>query len=179
MKGTLLIGAIQGSINGVAFWIVGLPAPVFWGAVMIILSLIPMIGGALIWVPAAIWLVVTGQWIRALVLVGICGGISGTIDNVLRPRFVGRDARMPDLLVFVSTLGGLGFFGAVGFIVGPLVAALFLTLWEMLSVLYRPGSPDRGEPVAGPTESNERSMHASGENPAQRPSADGNTVMPS
>jgi predicted PurR-regulated permease PerM len=138
LKGTLLIGVIQGSINGTAFWIVGLPAPVFWGAAMIILSLIPVIGGALVWVPAAAWLALSGHWVRALVLVGVCGGVAGSVDNLLRPRFVGRDTRMPDLLVFVSTLGGLGLFGAVGFIVGPLVAALFLTLWEMLSVLYRP-----------------------------------------
>lgn len=146
LKGTLLIGVIQGTINGVGFWIVGLPAPVFWGAVMIVLSLIPLIGGALVWVPAAIWLALTGQWGRALLLTAICGGVAGTVDNLLRPRFVGRDARMPDLLVFVSTLGGLGVFGAVGFIVGPLIAALFLTLWEMLSVLYRPVTTDSRKP---------------------------------
>ncbi len=149
VKGTLLIGVIQGTINGIGFAIVGLPAPVFWGAVMIVLSLIPVIGGALVWVPAAVVLVLTGHSLRALVLVLICGGVSGTIDNVLRPRFVGRDTRMPDLLVFVSTLGGLGLFGAVGFIVGPLVAALFLTLWEMLSVLYRPAPPVGSEPAEG------------------------------
>jgi predicted PurR-regulated permease PerM len=150
VKGTLLIGVIQGTINGIAFAVVGLPAPAFWGAVMIVLSLVPVVGGALIWVPAAAWLVLSGHALRAVVLVAICGGVSGTIDNILRPRFVGRDARMPDLLVFVSTLGGLGLFGAVGFIVGPLVAALFLTLWQMLSVLYRP------EPAAEPAAREER-----------------------
>ncbi len=145
VKGTLLIGVIQGTINGTAFAIVGLPAPAFWGAVMIVLSLVPVVGGALIWVPAAAWLVITGGWVRAVVLVALCGGVSGTIDNILRPRFVGRDTRMPDLLILVSTLGGLGLFGAVGFIVGPLVAALFLTLWEMLSVLYRDGPGEVAE----------------------------------
>jgi predicted PurR-regulated permease PerM len=145
LKGTLLIGAIQGTINGLAFWVVGLPAPAFWGAVMIVLSVVPAVGGALVWVPVVLWLVLTGNVWRAAVLVGVCGGISGSVDNVLRPRLVGRDTKMPDLLILVSTLGGLGLFGAVGFIVGPLVAALFLTLWEMLAVLYRPTatpSPD-------------------------------------
>jgi predicted PurR-regulated permease PerM len=138
VKGTLLIGAIQGTINGIAFWVVGLPAPAFWGAVMIILSVIPAIGGALVWVPAAIWLAVTGRMWQAIVLLVLCGAVSGSVDNVLRPRLVGRDTKMPDLLILVSTLGGLGFFGAVGFIVGPLVTALFLTLWQILGELYRP-----------------------------------------
>ena len=138
VKGTLFIGVIQGTINGIAFWIVGLPAPVFWGAVMIILSVIPAVGGALVWVPAAIWLALTGRIAQAVVLAVICGAVSGSVDNVLRPRLVGRDTKMPDLLILISTLGGLGFFGAVGFIVGPLVAALFLTLWEILGEMYKP-----------------------------------------
>ena len=138
VKGTLLIGVVQGTINGIGFWVVGLPAPAFWGAVMIILSVVPAIGGALIWVPAAVWLVVTGRVGQAVVLFIVCGAVSGSVDNVLRPRLVGRDTKMPDLLILISTLGGLGFFGAVGFIVGPLVAALFLTLWEILGELYRP-----------------------------------------
>jgi predicted PurR-regulated permease PerM len=138
VKGTLLIGVIQGTINGLAFWLVGLPAPVFWGVVMIILSVVPAVGGALIWVPAVAWLLLTGRLPQAIILTIICGAVSGSVDNVLRPRLVGRDTQMPDLLILVSTLGGLGFFGAVGFIVGPLVAALFLTLWQILGELYRP-----------------------------------------
>jgi len=138
VKGTLLIGVIQGTINGIAFWVVGLPAPAFWGAVMIILSVVPAIGGALVWVPAAIWLGLTGRVGQAVVLLVLCGAVSGSVDNLLRPRLVGRDTKMPDLLILVSTLGGLGFFGAVGFIVGPLVTALFLTLWQILGELYRP-----------------------------------------
>lgn len=138
LKGTLFIGMIQGTVNGFGFWLVGLPAPVFWGVVMIILSVVPAVGGALVWVPAALWLLLTGRIVQALVLAAICGAVSGSVDNLLRPRLVGRDARMPDLLILVSTLGGLGFFGAVGFILGPLVAALFLTLWEILGEQYRP-----------------------------------------
>jgi predicted PurR-regulated permease PerM len=142
LKGFVLVGVIQGTINGVAFWAVGLPAPAFWGAVMIVLSLVPIVGGALVWVPTAVGLALTGSGGRALVLVLVCGLVSGSVDNVLRPRFVGRDTKLPDWLVFVSTLGGLGFFGAVGFIVGPLVAALFLTLWSMVGVMYRPAPVD-------------------------------------
>ncbi|MFB3855439.1 MAG: AI-2E family transporter [Vicinamibacterales bacterium] len=138
LKGTLLIGFVQGTVNGMAFWIVGLPAAAFWGVVMVGLSVIPAVGGGLIWIPAAIWLAMTQRFWQATVLTAICAGISGSVDNLLRPRLVGRDTKMPDLLILVSTLGGLSFFGAVGFIVGPLVAALFLSLWEILGVLYRP-----------------------------------------
>jgi predicted PurR-regulated permease PerM len=138
VKGTLLIGVVQGTINGIAFWIVGLPAPAFWGVVMIVMSVVPAVGGALVWVPAAVFLALTGRMLGAIVLVAICGAVSGSVDNLLRPRLVGRDTQMPDLLILISTLGGLGFFGAIGFIVGPLVAALFITLWEILGELYRP-----------------------------------------
>ncbi len=138
VKGTLLIGVIQGTINGIAFWIVGLPAPTFWGVVMIVLSVVPAIGGALVWVPAAILLALTGRVWEAVVLTLVCGAVSGSVDNLLRPRLVGRDTQMPDLLILVSTLGGIGFFGAPGFIVGPLVAAFFITLWQILAEAYRP-----------------------------------------
>jgi len=138
VKGTLLIGIIQGTINGVAFWVVGLPAPAFWGVVMIVLSVVPAVGGALIWVPAAVLLALTGRYVDAVVLTVICGAVSGSVDNLLRPRLVGRDTQMPDLLILISTLGGIGFFGASGFIVGPLVAAFCITLWEILAELYRP-----------------------------------------
>ena len=138
VKGTLLIGVVQGTINGIAFWVVGLPAPAFWGVVMIVLAVVPAVGGALVWVPAAVLLALTGRYVQAVVLTAICGAVSGSVDNLLRPRLVGRDTQMPDLLVLISTLGGIGFFGAGGFIVGPLVAAFFITLWQILAELYRP-----------------------------------------
>lgn len=138
VKGTLLIGVIQGTINGLAFWVVGLPAPAFWGVVMIVLSVVPAVGGALVWVPAAVLLALTGHVAAALVLTAICGAVSGSVDNLLRPRLVGRDTQMPDLLILISTLGGIGFFGATGFIVGPLVAAFFITLWDIFAEMIRP-----------------------------------------
>lgn len=104
---------------------------------MIVLSLPPIIGGALVWVPAAIVLALTGAWLKALVLVAFCSLFIGSIDNLLRPRLVGHDTQMSDLLVLFSTLGGIGAFGAIGFIVGPIIAALFVTIWEIFGKAYR------------------------------------------
>ena len=137
LKGTLLIGMVQGTLGGMIFAVLGISGAVLWGLLMIVLSLLPVIGGALVWVPAAIVLVITGAWIKALVLVGFCSLVIGSIDNVLRPRLVGHDTGMSDLLVLFSTLGGIAAFGAIGFIVGPIVAALFVTIWEIFGKAYR------------------------------------------
>jgi predicted PurR-regulated permease PerM len=137
LKGTLLIGMVQGTLGGVIFAILGISGAVLWGLLMIVLSLLPVIGGALVWVPAAIVLAITGSWIKALVLVGFCSLVIGSIDNVLRPRLVGHDTEMSDLLVLFSTLGGITAFGAIGFIVGPIIAALFVTIWEIFGKAYR------------------------------------------
>jgi predicted PurR-regulated permease PerM len=115
----------------------GISGAVLWGLLMIVLSLLPVIGGALVWVPAAITLAVQGAWIKALVLAGFCSLVIGSIDNVLRPRLVGRDTEMSELLVLFSTLGGIAVFGAIGFIVGPIVAAIFVTIWEIFGAAYR------------------------------------------
>jgi predicted PurR-regulated permease PerM len=119
------------------FAILGIPGAVLWGLLMIVLSLLPVVGGAIVWVPAAIVLAVQGAWIKALVLAGFCSIVIGSIDNVLRPRLVGQDTQMPDLLILFSTLGGIAAFGAIGFIVGPIVAALFVTVWEIFGIAYR------------------------------------------
>ena len=137
LKGTLLIGMVQGTLGGVIFAILGVSGAVLWGLLMIVLSVLPVIGGALVWVPAAIALAVTGAWIKALVLTGFCSLVIGSIDNVLRPRLVGHDTKMPDLLILFSTLGGIGVFGAIGFIVGPIIAALFVTVWQIFGTAYR------------------------------------------
>jgi len=137
LKGTLLIGIVQGTLGGLIFAILGIPGAVLWGLLMIVLSLLPIIGGALVWVPAAIVLALTGAWIKALVLVAFCSLFIGSIDNVLRPRLVGHDTQMSDLLILFSTLGGIAAFGAIGFIVGPIIAALFVTIWEIFGSVYR------------------------------------------
>ena len=137
LKGSLLIGMVQGTLGGVILAILGVPGAVLLGLMMIVLSLLPLIGGALVWVPVAIVLAIQGAWIRALVLAGFCSIVIGSVDNVLRPRLVGHDTKMSDLLVLFSTLGGIAAFGALGFIVGPIIAALFITIWEIFGKAYR------------------------------------------
>ena len=150
LKGTVLIGTTQGILNGLAFWVVGIDGAIFWGTVMTVLSIIPGIGGALVWVPAAIILAVTGELVRAIGLSAFCGLVVGTIDNVMRPRLVGRDTEMHDLMIFFSTLGGLSLFGVTGFILGPLLAALFVTAWEMFGVMFQRELDEAASPIVGP-----------------------------
>lgn len=140
MKGTLVVAAVQGTIGGVLFAIVGIDAAVFWGVVMAIFSLLPAIGAALIWGPAALLLLATGSVWEGIVL--IAGGtfVIGLADNFLRPLLVGHETKMPDYLVLLSTLGGLAVFGVAGVVIGPLVAALFLVVWEMLAEEYAPAA---------------------------------------
>ena len=131
LKGTLTIGIVQGGLAGLAFWVAGIEGAVFWGAVMALLSIIPGIGAALVWVPAVIFLALDGQT-GAAIGVGLwCAVIVGTADNVLRPILIGKDTEMPDLLVMLTTLGGLGLFGAAGIVIGPLIGALSLTVWRL------------------------------------------------
>jgi predicted PurR-regulated permease PerM len=137
VKGTLVIGIIQGALAGFAFWVAGIDGAAFWGTIMAILSVVPGIGAALIWVPAVIYLIVTGQLLAGLLLFAWCAAVVGTIDNILRPILVGKDAKMPDLLILVGTLGGLFLFGPIGFIVGPIVCGLFLTVWDIYGVTFK------------------------------------------
>ena len=137
IKGTLVIGIIQGTLAGFAFWVAGIDGVAFWGTIMAILSIVPGIGAALIWVPAVIYLIVTGELLAGLLLFAWCAAVVGTIDNILRPILVGKDARMPDLLILVGTLGGLFLFGPIGFIVGPIVCGLFLTVWDIYGMTFK------------------------------------------
>jgi predicted PurR-regulated permease PerM len=137
VKGTLVIGIIQGALAGIAFWVAGIEGAALWGTIMTILSIIPGIGAALVWVPAVIILFVTGQYLTATLLAAWCAAVVGTVDNFLRPMLVGRDAKMPDLLILIGTLGGLFLFGLIGFIVGPIVCGLFLTVWDIYGATFR------------------------------------------
>jgi predicted PurR-regulated permease PerM len=164
IKGTIIIGIIQGMLSGLAFWAVGIPDAIFWGVVMVVLSILPVVGGALVWVPACIILAVTGEFLKALLLAGFCSLVVGSVDNILRPRLVGRDTKMHDLVILFSTLGGIITFGPIGFIVGPILAGLFVTSWEIFAVSYRTelyeapriiaatvnGEPDQVEPSNSP-----------------------------
>lgn len=133
VKGNLVVAAVQGALGGLIFWILGIPAPVLWGVVMAFLSLLPVVGASLVWIPAAIYLFVIGSWIKALVLIGFSAGIISLIDNLLRPLLVGRGTKLPDYIVLLSTLGGFVLFGMNGFVIGPLLAALFVAFWEIFT----------------------------------------------
>ena len=137
VKGTLIIGVIQGTLAGIAFWVAGIDGSAFWGTLMAVLSVVPGLGPALVWVPAVIYLFVTGQLLAGTLLGLWCAAVVGTVDNVLRPILVGRDAKMPDLLILVGTLGGLYLFGPIGFIVGPIVCGLFLTAWDIYDSAFK------------------------------------------
>jgi predicted PurR-regulated permease PerM len=137
IKGTLLIGLIKGFLGGLTFWIFGVGSPIIWGVVMVLLSIIPMVGAWLVMYPAAIVLMLTGQVWQGILLFIIAGVIIGNIDNILIPRFVGREAGMHDLMVFFSTLGGISIFGVMGFIIGPIIAALFLSILDVYSIEFK------------------------------------------
>ena len=140
---------MQGTIGGIGFLVVGLEAPILWGAIMAVCALIPAVGTALVWAPAAIYLVAVGAWVKALILVGIGLGVIGTIDNALRPILVGRDAGMPDYMILLSTLAGLATFGISGLVIGPVIAGLFLTVWSMFTEEFGPADDEMvAEPEA-------------------------------
>jgi len=131
VKGNLLVAMAEGALGGIIFWILGLPGAMLWGVVMAVLSLIPAVGAGIVWLPAAIYLYAIGSWISATVLVAYGVLVIGLADNVLRPILVGRDTKLPDWMVLLSTLGGLSMFGINGFVVGPLIAVLFIAFWQI------------------------------------------------
>ena len=131
LKGDFVVAAVQGILGGLIFWVLGIGAPILWGALMAVLSLLPVLGTGLVWAPAAIYLLLTGSVWKGIVLLVFGTLVISTIDNVLRPLLVGTDVNMPSYVVLVSTLGGIAIFGVNGFIIGPLVAVLFLTAWDM------------------------------------------------
>ena len=139
VKGTLVVAVVQGALGGLIFWLLGIHAPALWAALMAILSLLPAVGTALVWLPVAIYLLATGETWQGIVLIGYGVVVIGLVDNVLRPILVGKDTRMPDYIVLISTLGGIAIFGVNGFVIGPVIAAMFMAVWGMFSA-SRPGS---------------------------------------
>ena len=142
IKGTLIIGIMQGSICGLAFAIAGIDGPVFWGSLMAVMSVVPAVGTALVWFPALIILTLAGNFMGVIVLAIMCGLVAGNLDNILRPRLVGKDTEMHDLFVLFGTLGGISMFGLLGIIIGPIIAALFITIWEIYGVVFKDYLPD-------------------------------------
>jgi len=144
LKGTAVIGILQGGLAGIAFWVVGIPSAVFWGTIMAVLSIIPGIGTALVWGPAVIILAAGGNYLQAGGLGLFCAIVIGSIDNLLRPILVGKDTQMHELMIFFGTLGGIIMFGIMGMIIGPIVAALFVTIWEIYGVAFKDILPQVG-----------------------------------
>lgn len=136
LKGTLLIGGIQGTLGGVLFWVLGVPSAAFWGLVMIVLSIIPAAGPPLIWTPAVIYLFATGNiWQGVAMIIG--GVLIGLTDNFLRPALVGKDIQMHPIIILLSTIGGLSLFGISGVVIGPMIAAFFLAFLQMYEAKYK------------------------------------------
>ena len=133
LKGTLVVALVQGALGGLIFWFLGIHAPVLWGALMAVFSLLPVLGAGLVWVPAAIYFLVTGAVWQGLVLFAYGVLVIGLVDNILRPILIGQDTKIPDYVVLISTLGGIVIFGANGFVIGPIIAAIFISVWAAFS----------------------------------------------
>ena len=153
LKGTAVIGFLQGGLAGLALYVAGIPSALFWAVVMMFLSVVPGIGTALVWIPAVIYLIVDGSYVAAAGVVVFCAIVVGTVDNVLRPRLVGNDTQLHELLIFFSTLGGLLLFGFMGFVIGPIIAALFVTVWDLYGDEFSDWLPTTAfRPRSGPIE---------------------------
>ncbi len=142
VKGTIIIGLVQGAICGTAFALAGIEGPVFWGTVMAVMSVVPVVGTAIVWFPALIIIGIMGNITGVIILIVFCGLIAGNIDNILRPRLVGKDTEMHDLFVLFGTLGGISMFGIIGIILGPIVTALFITLWDIYGEAFAEYLPE-------------------------------------
>jgi len=135
IKGNVAVAVAQGFLGGMIFWLMGIQSATLWGTLMAVLSLLPAVGAGLVWGPVAIYFFATGSIGSAVLLASYGVFVIGMVDNVLRPLLVGKDVKMPDYLVLISTLGGLVLFGLSGFIAGPLIAALFLVAWDLFMAI--------------------------------------------
>jgi predicted PurR-regulated permease PerM len=131
VKGSLLVASIQGMLGGLAFWVLGVKGALLWAVLMAFLSLLPVIGAGIVWLPVALYLLITGSHWQSLALVAYGIFVIGLADNLLRPILVGKDTGMPDYVVMITTLGGMAVFGINGFILGPVIAAMFIAVWHI------------------------------------------------
>jgi predicted PurR-regulated permease PerM len=141
IKGNLLVAAIQGALGGLAFWYLGVGGALLWAVAMAFLSLLPAIGAGLVWVPVAVYFLMTGAVWKGMALAAYGVLVIGLVDNLLRPVLVGKDTRMPDYLVMITTLGGMAVFGLNGFVVGPVIAAMFIAAWHIYLTTRRDLTP--------------------------------------
>ena len=143
VKGNVAVAIVQGVLGGIILWALGIKGVILWSVVMAFLSLLPAVGSGLIWGPIALYFLATGATWQGVVLLAYGVGVIGMVDNVLRPVLVGKNTKMPDYVVLVSTIGGMSLFGLNGFVIGPLIAALFMAAWD----LYVSPDRDRDEEV--------------------------------
>lgn len=152
VKGNLAVAAAQGVLGGLIFWILDIQGPVLWGVVMAFLSLLPAVGAGLVWGPVAIYFLATGSITQGVVLAAYGILVIGLVDNVLRPILVGKDTKMPDYVVLISTLGGMSVFGISGFVLGPALAALFMAAWELFTLMQQQESERLRQDTTAPSE---------------------------
>ena len=164
VRGNVAMAALQGLLGGLALWALGIHAPLLWGTLMAFLSLVPAVGAALVWGPVVLYFMATGAVAKGLILLAFGTLVIGMVDNILRPVLVGKDTQMPDYVILVSTLGGIAIFGLNGFVIGPLIAAMFMTTWSIfakarvsyasqnLPLVARPGSGAAISKVENPTD---------------------------
>jgi len=131
VKGNIVVAVMQGALGGLMFWFLDIHAPVLWGTLMAFLSLLPAVGAAMVWIPVAVYFLATGAVWQGVLLVAYGVLVIGLVDNILRPVLVGKDTKMPDYVVLVSTIGGMSLFGLNGFVIGPVIAAMFMAAWDI------------------------------------------------
>ncbi len=135
IKGSIVVAILQGLIGGIVLWALGIEAALLWGVLMGAASLLPAVGTGLVWVPMALYLFLSGSIWQGVVLV-FCGlFVIGMVDNVVRPVLVGRETRIPDYVVLITTLGGLQLFGLHGIVIGPVIAAMFIAVWDIAATM--------------------------------------------
>ena len=133
VKGNVAVAATQGLLGGLIFWFLGIQGALLWGVLMAFLSLLPAVGAGLIWGPVALYFLATGNVTQGIVLIAYGVFVIGLVDNILRPLLVGKDTKMPDWVVLISTLGGMSLVGINGFVIGPLIAAMFMATWDLFA----------------------------------------------
>jgi len=142
VKGNIAVAAAQGIIGGITFALLGIHGAMLWGFLMAFLSLLPAIGAALVWGPVALYYLATGQFVPAIVLLFVGVFVIGLVDNILRPLLVGKDTKLPDYIVLISTLGGMALFGLNGFVIGPVIAAMFISAWDIFTTAQDDGAAE-------------------------------------
>jgi predicted PurR-regulated permease PerM len=152
VKGNVVVAVLQGALGGLAFWVLGVRGAVLWGVAMSVLSLLPAVGAAIVWLPVALYLVAIGDLWQGIGLIAFGVLVIGLVDNVVRPVLVGKDTKMPDYVALISTLGGIAVFGINGFVIGPVVAALFMAAWEVVAASREPLGLERADRGVAPPE---------------------------